>query len=100
MKVCRASSVGKTVELLAQRGLRLVGLEAGESSVRYNAADLSGPLGLAVGSEGRGLSPRVRDVCDAVVELPLMGAVASLNASVAAGVALYEVLRCRDGSRD
>ncbi|HFD40338.1 MAG TPA: 23S rRNA (guanosine(2251)-2'-O)-methyltransferase RlmB, partial [Anaerolineae bacterium] len=61
----------------------------------YTQADLSGPLGLIVGSEGRGLARLVRETCDFLIRLPLEGRVESLNAAVAGAVALYEAHRQR-----
>ncbi|MDA2914443.1 23S rRNA (guanosine(2251)-2'-O)-methyltransferase RlmB, partial [Acidobacteriia bacterium AH_259_A11_L15] len=62
-------------------------------------ADYSGPVGLVLGGEGKGLHQKVRDKCDFVVSIPTAGAVASLNVSVAAGVVLYEVVRQRRAKR-
>jgi 23S rRNA (guanosine2251-2'-O)-methyltransferase len=56
---------------------------------------LTGPIALVVGSEGRGLGRLVREKCDFLVRIPLMGRISSLNASVAAGVLMYEVNRQR-----
>ena len=61
------------------------------------AADYSGGVALVVGSEGQGVSRIVRESCDAAVSLPMLGKVNSLNASVAAGVILYEIARQRQG---
>jgi len=66
------------------------------AAVLYSQADLSGPLGLVVGSEGQGLARLVRDSCDFLICLPLRGRVGSLNAAVAGAIALYEALRQRE----
>jgi 23S rRNA (guanosine2251-2'-O)-methyltransferase len=58
-------------------------------------ANLTGPLAIVIGSEGRGLSRLVREKCDFLLSLPMFGRINSLNASVAAGVILYEVVRQR-----
>ncbi len=71
------------------RGLRIVGAEAGAPLV-YREADLRGPLGIVVGSEGRGLSGAVRRRCDFLVRIPLYGALGSLNAAVAGSILLFE----------
>jgi 23S rRNA (guanosine2251-2'-O)-methyltransferase len=68
---------------------------AGEAEQSLFAADLSGPLGLVLGSEGKGLRRLTRERCDLLVRLPMLGAVESLNVSVAAGICLYEALRQR-----
>ena len=61
----------------------------------YQQADLSGATVLVIGSEGKGLSRLVKETCDLVIKLPMRGQIESLNASVAAGLALYEVWRAR-----
>ncbi|NLC45581.1 MAG: RNA methyltransferase, partial [Firmicutes bacterium] len=58
-------------------------------------ADLTGPLAAVVGSEGSGVSRLVKEKCDFIVRLPMLGKISSLNASVAGGIVLYEVLRQR-----
>jgi 23S rRNA (guanosine2251-2'-O)-methyltransferase len=58
-------------------------------------ANLTGPLAVVVGSEGEGMSRLIREKCDFLVQLPMLGKIGSLNASVAGGIVLYEVLRQR-----
>jgi 23S rRNA (guanosine2251-2'-O)-methyltransferase len=65
-----------------------------EGTVMYNL-DLTGPIGLVIGSEGEGVSPLVRKNCDMIASIPMKGDIDSLNASVAAGVLSYEILRQR-----
>ncbi len=79
---------------LRRRGLRIVGAEAG-SDVAYDREDLRGALALVLGGEDRGLGPKVRERCDAVVSIPMIGdeVVGSLNVSVATGVLLFERVR-------
>ena len=67
--------------------------------VELCAIDFTGRIGIVVGSEGHGLKRLTREACDFIARLPMQGAVASLNAGVAAGVALYEVARGRLGGR-
>jgi len=78
------------------RGLRIVAADA-EAPLSYREADLRGPLALVVGSEGRGLSAAVRRRCDLFVQIPLHGAVGSLNAAVAGSILLFEA-RAQRGS--
>jgi 23S rRNA (guanosine2251-2'-O)-methyltransferase len=80
---------------LKAQGVWLAGLDPSPDSVLYTEAGLSGPLGLVVGSEGQGLARLVRKTCDFLVRLPMYGQVASLNAAVAGGIALYEARRQR-----
>lgn len=98
LRIARAP-LAEALDRLRARGIRIVGLDeaAGES---YAAADLTGPLALVVGSEGRGLSRAVAARLDARVALPMRGAVGSLNAAVAGSIVLYEALRQRGPGRD
>lgn len=73
----------------------VAGLEAVCGAQRYDQADLSAPLALVVGSEGQGLRRLVRERCDFLLRLPMLGRVTSLNASIAGSVVLYEALRQR-----
>ena len=61
--------------------------------------DLKGPVALVVGNEGRGISRLVKEKCDVMLSLPMQGKISSLNASVAAGVIMYEIARQRLGIR-
>ncbi len=79
---------------MQQAGLYVVGLADAEAQSLY-AQDLDRPLVMVLGNEGRGLRQLTQEHCDALVSLPMAGSVSSLNVSVAAGVALYEVLRQR-----
>ncbi|WP_345711146.1 23S rRNA (guanosine(2251)-2'-O)-methyltransferase RlmB, partial [Kineococcus glutinatus] len=93
--VARATNLTRTLEEYKRQGLFVVGLDAG-GDVLLPQLELAGsPLVLVVGSEGAGLSRLVRETCDQVVSIPMAAAVESLNAGVAAGVALYEVARQR-----
>ena len=93
--VARATNLTRTLREYASAGLMLAGLDA-EGSVSSDDFELAGqPLVLVVGSEGKGLSRLVREQCDAIAAIPIASAVESLNAGVAAGIALYEVSRRR-----
>ncbi|MEN9443266.1 MAG: rRNA ((2251)-2-O)-methyltransferase RlmB [Bacteroidota bacterium] len=90
--VCRAKSMMKAVTFLKQSGLQIVAAtEKAESSIYQ--ADLTGPMALVLGSEDRGISPDMLKLTDLEVRIPLLGEIASLNVSVAAGVILYEAQR-------
>ncbi len=73
----------------------IAGLEAAPDVQRYDQANLRGPLAIVVGSEGEGLRRLVRETCDFLLQIPMLGRIASLNASVAGSVTLYEALRQR-----
>jgi len=91
--VARVSNLVQTLNSFKERGCWVSGAEAGGKNVF--GADLTGPRVLVVGSEGKGISRLVRETCDEIVSLPMLGEVSSLNASVAGSVLLYEVLRQR-----
>jgi 23S rRNA (guanosine2251-2'-O)-methyltransferase len=84
----------KAIDTLRGRGVRVLGAGAGDGE-RIDRVDLSGPLALVVGAEGKGMREAVARRCDGVFHIPQRGQVASLNASVAAAIALYEVARQR-----
>lgn len=92
--VARAGNLAQTIDMLKQRGVWIAGADAAAERSVYEA-DLTGPLAIVIGSEGRGLSRLVREKCDFLVKLPLLGRIQSLNASVAAGILLYEAVRQR-----
>jgi 23S rRNA (guanosine2251-2'-O)-methyltransferase len=72
----------------------IVGTEAGVTKVVWET-DLRVPLALVIGSEGKGLRKTVRETCDVLISLPMMGKINSLNVSVAAGILAFEILRQR-----
>jgi len=94
--VARATNLTRTLTDWANRGLRVIGLDAGGDTTLDNL-DGTDPVVVVVGSEGKGLSRLVRQNCDEVVSIPMAGHAESLNASVAAGVVLAEISRQRRG---
>jgi 23S rRNA (guanosine2251-2'-O)-methyltransferase len=94
VKVARVGNMAQALDALKQRGLWVVGFDAAGTE-RWDAVDLNRPVALVLGGEGRGMRRLVRERCDHLVSLPLFGHVGSLNVSVAAGIALYEVIRQR-----
>jgi 23S rRNA (guanosine2251-2'-O)-methyltransferase len=93
--VARATNLTRALEAYQKAGLTVVGLD-GEAETDLSDVDLlAEPLVLVVGSEGKGLSRLVRETCDVVAGIPIGSAAESLNASVAAGIALHEVARAR-----
>lgn len=93
--VARATNLNRTLKAYADAGFVVAGL-AGESDLEVSGIPgVDGPVLLVVGSEGDGLARLTKDRCDVLVSIPIGSAVESLNASVAASIALYEVTRCR-----
>lgn len=95
LPVARATNMVRALKDCAASGLMVVGLDPGGTMLLDTFPLATGGLVLVLGSEGRGLSRLVRETCDAIVSIPMVGPVASLNASVAAGVVLAEVARLR-----
>jgi 23S rRNA (guanosine2251-2'-O)-methyltransferase len=92
--VARATNLTRALKSWADRGVRVVGLDAGGDTV-LDDLDGTDPIVVVVGSEGKGLSRLVRQNCEEVVSIPMAGDTESLNASVAAGVVLAEITRQR-----
>ena len=91
--VAKVTNLGKTIEELKKQGLWFVCADmGGEVMYRLN---LKGPIGLVIGNEGDGVSRLVREKCDYIASIPMHGDIDSLNASVAAGVLAYEIVRQR-----
>lgn len=96
--VTRVTNIARTMEQLKKEGLWLVGTDA-KGNDDYRDVDYNMPVALVIGSEGRGISRLVKEKCDFLVNIPLVGKVTSLNASVAAGLLMYEVFRSRNLQR-
>lgn len=92
--VARVSNLAQTVDYLKRQGVWVVGADASASKV-YWAEGLIGPLALLIGGEGRGIGRLLLEKCDYLVSLPMKGQITSLNASVAAALLMYEVVRQR-----
>ena len=93
MKIARVTNINRTLDDLKEKGVWVVGTSMnGENAF---TADLSGPVALVIGSEGDGISQLTLKKCDRLVTLPMKGHIESLNASVAAGVMMYEIARAR-----
>ncbi|MCO7176834.1 23S rRNA (guanosine(2251)-2'-O)-methyltransferase RlmB [Sporolactobacillus kofuensis] len=93
--VARVSNLASTMDSLKKQGIWFAGTAA-DGSEDYRVADYSMPLCLVIGNEGAGMSQLVRKKCDFLISLPMRGKVTSLNASVAASLLMYEVLRHRE----
>ncbi|MBO6243780.1 MAG: 23S rRNA (guanosine(2251)-2'-O)-methyltransferase RlmB [Clostridia bacterium] len=92
MKVARVTNISQTIEKLKENGLWICGTDINTDKYYYNE-DLKGPIGIVIGNEGNGISENVRKNCDFLVKIPMKGKVTSLNASVSAGIIIYEVVK-------
>ncbi len=94
MKIVMVTNLNNTIKKLKESGIWVVGTDM-EDSVPYDEIDYKTPIALIVGSEGFGMSNLVRKNCDFIARIPMNGKINSLNASVAAGIMIYEVVRQR-----
>ena len=92
--VCKVTNIVNTIKRLKEEGLWIAAADM-DGEVFYEQ-NLTGPLGLVIGSEGFGISRLVKQNCDFTVKMPMTGNVTSLNASVAGGILLYEIFRQRN----
>lgn len=93
--VARVSNLASTIEFLKKKNIWVVGADMDGSETIYTH-DFSGAVAIVVGSEGKGVSRLVREKCDFIVSIPMNGQINSLNASVAAALMMYEVVRTRN----
>ena len=93
MLVAKVNNISSAIDELKDKGLWIYGADM--LGKNWTSEDLTGAVGIVIGSEGRGISENVRKKCDFILSLPMKGKVNSLNASVAAGVLMYEVCRQR-----
>jgi len=98
VKIAEVVNIARALETLKEAGVWTIGL-AGEADARYDQVDLTLPSALVVGAEGAGLRRLVRERCDWLVSIPMLGHVQSLNVSVAAGIVLFEAVRQRLGGQ-
>jgi 23S rRNA (guanosine2251-2'-O)-methyltransferase len=98
--IARATNLNRSLRRYADAGLSLVGLDGHAATSISEVAGVSGPVVLVVGSEGAGLSRLVRETCDTLASIPISESIESLNAGVAAGIALYELSRRRVAGLD
>ena len=94
--VARVSNLAACIDTLKENGVWIYGTDT--SGTDYSETDFTGGVALVIGSEGFGMSKLIQKKCDFMIKLPMLGKINSLNASVAAGIFMYEVLRQRRGS--
>ena len=94
MKIARVTNITDAIDKLKREGLWICGTDINTDKYYYNQ-DLTGPIGIVIGNEGKGISDKVKKNCDFLVKIPMMGRVTSLNASVSTGIIIYEALKQR-----
>ena len=95
MKIARVNNLNETINELKEAGLWICGTDMDTETYYYNQ-DLKGPLAIVIGSEGFGMSRLVKENCDFLVKIPMKGKITSLNASVSAGIVIYEAVKQRN----
>ncbi len=94
MKIARVTNISDSIEELKQAGLWICGTDINAEKYYYNQ-DLTGPIGIVIGNEGKGISEKVKKNCDFNVKIPMRGKITSLNASVSTGIIVYETVKQR-----
>ena len=94
VKVARVNNINDTIRKLKDEGLWIIGTD-GEAKTEYYNQDLKGPIAIVIGSEGFGMSKLVRENADILIKIPMLGQINSLNASVSAGIVMYEAVKQR-----
>ena len=94
MKIARVTNISDAIEELKRAGLWVCGTDIATDRYYYNQ-DLTGPLAIVIGNEGKGISEKVKKNCDFLVKIPMKGKVESLNAAVSAGIIVYEAVKQR-----
>ena len=94
MKIARVNNITETIRYLKENDLWICGTDINTNTYYYNQ-DFKMPIGIVIGSEGFGMSRLVKENCDFLVKIPMKGKITSLNASVSAGIVLYEVVKQR-----
>lgn len=94
IKIARVNNINDTMEYLKQNDVWICGTDMNTDKYYYDE-DFTGGIGIVIGSEGFGMSRLVKENCDFLVKIPMKGKITSLNASVSAGIIMYEVVKQR-----
>lgn len=92
--IVRVNNINETIKELQDRGVWIVGTD-GSAETLYTEQDMTGPIAIIIGSEGKGMGTLTMKNCDFLVKIPMMGKITSLNASVSGGIVVFEALRQR-----
>lgn len=92
MLIAKVTNISNTIEYLKEKGLWVYGADMDGTDYHFNTK-LEGSIALVIGNEGKGLSRLVKEKCDVLVKIPMLGQISSLNASTAASILIYEVVR-------
>ncbi|QEK11149.1 23S rRNA (guanosine(2251)-2'-O)-methyltransferase RlmB [Crassaminicella thermophila] len=94
--VAKVSNIAQTIDMLKSQGVWVIGADMSGEKKHYEE-NMKGKIALVIGSEGKGIGRLIKEKCDFLVNIPMKGEVSSLNASVAASILMYEVVRQREG---
>ena len=92
VKIARVNNINETIKYLKDQGVWICGTD-GDAKTYYYNQDLKGALAIIIGSEGFGMNRLVKENCDFLVKIPMKGKITSLNASVSAGIVIYEAVK-------
>ncbi|AVQ47550.1 23S rRNA (guanosine(2251)-2'-O)-methyltransferase RlmB [Clostridium botulinum] len=98
MKISKVTNINNVIDKLKEKGIWIYGADMCGNDYCFDVS-LSGPIALVIGSEGRGISKLTKSKCDVLVKIPMFGNITSLNASVAGGILMYEILKQRMKSK-
>ena len=98
MKVARVNNINDSIRFLKEEGVWIIGTDMDTETYYYNQ-DMTGPVAIVIGSEGFGMSRLVKENCDMLVKIPMKGKITSLNASVSAGIVIYEVVKQKNNKK-
>ena len=93
VKIAQVTNIAQTMKELKRKGFWIVGTDM--DGTNYSDIDYKGKMALVIGNEGKGMSRIVKENCDFIASIPMIGKINSLNASVAAGIMIYEAVRLR-----
>ncbi len=97
MKVCQVTNLSRAIEEVKKKNIFVYGAD-GDAQSLHTQTNLTGPIALVIGNEGKGISQNIKKHCDELIKIPMFGNISSLNASNAAAILIYEIIRQRNHS--